>query len=101
MVKGVGVGMLILTWPILAAVWTSRSTLDSTAQLCLRNTQSSLPQQHWSPPGWLRLLAEESISRRRYEIEVEELAGLAAERANKYLKGYRRRAFSYRQVVQW
>ena len=34
------------TCPIFAAVWTSRSTLSRTEQLCLEKTHSSLPQQH-------------------------------------------------------
>jgi hypothetical protein len=34
------------TWPSLAAVWTSFSTLSRTVLLCLRKAQSSRPQQH-------------------------------------------------------
>jgi hypothetical protein len=39
------------TCPIFAAVWTSRSTLSKSEQLCLRKTHSSLPQQHRSSVG--------------------------------------------------
>lgn len=40
-----------LACPILAAAWTSFSTLSRTAQLCFKKTQSARPQQHWMEAG--------------------------------------------------